>query len=528
MRLLGFAVLVALSPVFASVANSQTIDAAKRCETIQDKQSRIACFAQAGVPVIECARPSDADEAVFCQNLAGSPNSTSASTVRPATVAPAPIIPAQPIAATDVRIVPRGDQKPSFDCAQAKAAAARLICADAELAQLDGELGVAFQKQKARILASDQAKLVAEQLTWIRDRNTRCDLIGKNGVAIDVLASSKACMVSAIQERIAVLAQTKSTVAVGCHRDGDVVTIQGAAISQSLELANGSVQSVWLLVADRPICLLESSNGIDAPRETSVSRFQIIGQAPPSDTAIELTGKLSTGNISQYYAEPTAISVISGHRIAALSPPNAPLNSSKFDANEVAALLDKGDSAAASPPSTPAMPPNKQRDDDFDHDYQILQDSGAKLVAAGALKYDISGWHQSLDITLRDLSTEVASVIVNGACNHTSELRAEWSIRVYLVDGTLAGECKFRRRADDVLADGAAALEKGLREQPWMEGYLRAAGINPRTGPMPPLSPAETRCHEIFGRSSTEGLETWKQELNQCVADLRQEWMASH
>jgi uncharacterized protein YecT (DUF1311 family) len=356
MRSHVFAVLIASSPVFASGANSQTIDAAKRCETIQDKQSRVACFAQAGVPVIDCARPRDADEAAFCQNLAGSPNSTSASTARPATAAPVPITPAQPIAATEVRIVPRGDEKPSFDCAQAKAAAARLICADAELAQLDGELGVAFQKQKAQISAPDQAKLTAEQLTWIRDRNTRCELVGKNSATIDVLAKSKACMVSAIQERIVVLARTKSTVTVGCHRDGDVVTIQGVATAQSLKLANGSVQNVWLLVTDRPICLLESPNGVDAPLETSVFRIQIIGQAPPSDTALELTGKLSTGNISQYYAEPTAINVISGHRIAAPSPPSAPLDSPKFDANQVAVLLDKRDGAAASSQVAPTMP----------------------------------------------------------------------------------------------------------------------------------------------------------------------------
>jgi hypothetical protein len=75
------------------------------------------------------------------------------------------------------------------------------------LAQLDGDLGSAFQKRKARIPAPDQSKFVAEQLAWIRDRNMRCELVGKNSAALEVLASSKPCMVSAIRGRITSLAQ---------------------------------------------------------------------------------------------------------------------------------------------------------------------------------------------------------------------------------------------------------------------------------------------------------------------------------
>jgi TPR repeat protein/S1-C subfamily serine protease/uncharacterized protein YecT (DUF1311 family) len=110
-------------------------------------------------------------------------------------------------------LVPRGSEKPSFICAEAKTAASRLICMDAQLAQLDGELGIAFQKRKAQISSPDQSKLVAEQLSWIRDRNARCELVGKNAAAIEVLASSKPCMLSAIQQRIAYLAQTDVTAA---------------------------------------------------------------------------------------------------------------------------------------------------------------------------------------------------------------------------------------------------------------------------------------------------------------------------
>ncbi len=110
-------------------------------------------------------------------------------------------------------LMPRGNEKPSFDCAKAKTAAARLICADGELARLDAELGIAFQKRKTQISAPDQSKFVADHLAWIRDRNTRCKLDGNNGTAIEVLAGAKPCMVNAIRERIAFLAQADSVAA---------------------------------------------------------------------------------------------------------------------------------------------------------------------------------------------------------------------------------------------------------------------------------------------------------------------------
>jgi TPR repeat protein len=117
-------------------------------------------------------------------------------------------------------LVPRGSEKPSFDCAQAKTAAARLICADGELARLDGELGVAFQNRKIQIAASDQSKFVAAQVKWIRDRNGRCELVGKESVTIEMLASSKPCMVTLIRERIAFLAQTEVTAGLAVSATG--------------------------------------------------------------------------------------------------------------------------------------------------------------------------------------------------------------------------------------------------------------------------------------------------------------------
>src|ERR1700674_2992888 len=121
-------------------------------------------------------------------------------------------------ASQEQTLVPRGSERPSFNCAKAKTAAARLICADGELARLDGELGVAFQKRKAQISAADQSKFIAAHVAWIRDRNTHCELDGKNSAAIEVLAGAKPCMVSEIRKRFTALAQTRpamTTAAVG-------------------------------------------------------------------------------------------------------------------------------------------------------------------------------------------------------------------------------------------------------------------------------------------------------------------------
>jgi hypothetical protein len=139
----------------------------------------------------------------------------------------------------------------------------------------------------------------------------------------------------------ALSAQAGPYQAAECHRDGDVITIQGTATAQSLELANGSVRNVWLLVTDKPICIVASEDGVEKPHEISVSRVQIIGEPPPLAVSIELTGKLSTGNITQYYAAPTAIQVQSDRRIAT-TPTTVPPQSlvpKNFDTSAVPGIL---------------------------------------------------------------------------------------------------------------------------------------------------------------------------------------------
>jgi hypothetical protein len=64
--------------LLAHVAHAQT-----GCEALQDQQSRNACFARAGVPVIDCNRPRDADEDAFCRTLPTRPPGPAASAPSP-------------------------------------------------------------------------------------------------------------------------------------------------------------------------------------------------------------------------------------------------------------------------------------------------------------------------------------------------------------------------------------------------------------------------------------------------------------
>ncbi|WP_319798563.1 lysozyme inhibitor LprI family protein [Nitrobacter sp.] len=134
-------------------------------------------------------------------------------------------------ATQDQGLVPRGGEGPSFDCTKAKTAAARLICADGELARLDGELGAMFQRRKTQLVGSDQSQLVEAQRSWIRDRNLRCGLDGKSSAAIEVLARSKSCMGSAIRDRIAFLVRTESVTA----QTGNIALATASGTGKSLE-----------------------------------------------------------------------------------------------------------------------------------------------------------------------------------------------------------------------------------------------------------------------------------------------------
>ena len=121
-----------------------------------------------------------------------------------------------------------------------------------------------------------------------------------------------------------------------CYKDGASITIRGMAVAEQLSLADGGTKEVWLLMLDSPMCVLGADDA-DRMQASSVGRVQIVGRPPPTNTKIELTGRLSTLNITQWYAVPTAIIVASGRKVDAESQTPA----RRFDGSKVAELMNQ-------------------------------------------------------------------------------------------------------------------------------------------------------------------------------------------
>ena len=99
-----------------------------------------------------------------------------------------------------------------------------------------------------------------------------------------------------------------------CFENGEVITVRGTASEQNFASAAGGAQDLWILSIDQPICVTETLVG--EVSQHTISRLQIVGMPPPANLPIELKGKLSTGNDTEFYAEPTLLQVISGRRLA--------------------------------------------------------------------------------------------------------------------------------------------------------------------------------------------------------------------
>jgi uncharacterized protein YecT (DUF1311 family) len=90
-------------------------------------------------------------------------------------------------------------------CGMARTAAARLICADPDLAARDSKLAAAYRQTKSRLPPAAQKDLLKQQLMWMRDRAQKCGLVGKDLASIDELRAAKPCMQNEIEARLAQL-----------------------------------------------------------------------------------------------------------------------------------------------------------------------------------------------------------------------------------------------------------------------------------------------------------------------------------
>jgi phosphoribosylpyrophosphate synthetase len=108
----------------------------------------------------------------------------------------------------------------------------------------------------------------------------------------------------------ALLLLTASASAAPCYSDGDVVTLEGTATRQAARAAEASAKSVWVLSLASPICVNSPGAAAGQKQQSSIDVVQIVDTTPAENSRIQLTGKLVTGNVSGYYAVPTAIWVL--------------------------------------------------------------------------------------------------------------------------------------------------------------------------------------------------------------------------
>jgi hypothetical protein len=138
----------------------------------------------------------------------------------------------------------------------------------------------------ARLATSAQSRLVAEQVSWIRDRNAHCDLVGKDAVAIEVLAPSKPCMVSAIQQRIAILTQAEDAALDADTMAGRAAEEVGTAALRKALAAGKTIDPAWdeaALAAGRAALDVELAAGRPqevARRAAQQAENQVHARAP--------------------------------------------------------------------------------------------------------------------------------------------------------------------------------------------------------------------------------------------------------
>lgn len=97
---------------------------------------------------------------------------------------------------------------PSFNCALAQAPLEKLICADDALADLDADLGRAYQARRLALADGERPALLAEQRDWLKGRLARCKLPAQGTLDLAAAAPAAACLAKLYQARIDQLAAT--------------------------------------------------------------------------------------------------------------------------------------------------------------------------------------------------------------------------------------------------------------------------------------------------------------------------------
>lgn len=92
---------------------------------------------------------------------------------------------------------------PNFDCLATNSAAGTLICSDPTLSEADSELSGLVRGLIGKLKGDEARDAAAEYARWIRDRDRRCRLAGKDNVPLTELSSSQDCLEDYLKEMTA-------------------------------------------------------------------------------------------------------------------------------------------------------------------------------------------------------------------------------------------------------------------------------------------------------------------------------------
>ena len=97
----------------------------------------------------------------------------------------------------------------NFDCLAADTTAGMLICSEPELVLAAQELNDRALALMTGLKDNARKDAFAEYARWTRDRDRKCDLVGKDNVPLDELSSSASCLADYLREKTAEIVAAK-------------------------------------------------------------------------------------------------------------------------------------------------------------------------------------------------------------------------------------------------------------------------------------------------------------------------------
>jgi uncharacterized protein YecT (DUF1311 family) len=98
---------------------------------------------------------------------------------------------------------------PNFDCLATNTTAGTLICSDPSLALAEIELDGQILGLIAKLKENDAKDAFVEYARWTRDRDRKCNLVGKDNVPLEELSSSETCLAEYMDKKTAEIVAAK-------------------------------------------------------------------------------------------------------------------------------------------------------------------------------------------------------------------------------------------------------------------------------------------------------------------------------